>query len=231
MQLVIQQFGTEQTPIVVIEGLHAQPASLVEAAGHMQWIRENRYYPGIRAQVPGDYLSPLLQQAAPALKSAYGLDTSSGLASAAISNAFCCFSMVTNPPETLLPIQSLPHFDATNGQQLAMLHYLCDKPFRGTRFFQHSETGFENILEDRQARYQALAGPLLEQVQPGYASECGAWYATIGEVEARFNRVVFYPASLLHSGIVEKRQLLPDSVENGRLTITGFIDLSSKVTW
>lgn len=231
MQVTIKHLGAEQTPLVIIDNAYPQPEQLVEVARHSQWLRENPYYPGMRAQVPPDYLGPLLETASEALQQAYDLDTRAGLASAAIKNAFCCFSMVTKPPASLQPIQSLPHFDATNGQQLAMLHYLCDKPFRGTGFFRHRESGFENILDERVAEYQAQAGRHLEHVQPGYASECGEWYEKIGEVEARFNRVAFYPASLLHSGIVDSGENLSDNVAQGRLTITGFIDVTKQLKW
>ncbi|GAA5525490.1 hypothetical protein Maes01_02060 [Microbulbifer aestuariivivens] len=231
MQASIERLGAERTPIVVIDNAHPQPELLLEMAQRGQWLRENPYYPGMRAQVPADYLGPLLAKVSAALQQAYGLDTGAGLASAQIQNAFCCFSMVTKPPQALLPIQSLPHFDATNGRQLAMLHYLCDKPFHGTALFRHRQSGFENILDERISTYQAQAGKHLEQVQPGYASECGQWYERIGEVEASFNRVAFYPASLLHSGIVENGEPLSDQPASGRLTITGFIDLTDKLVW
>lgn len=231
MQVRIAHFGTERTPVVIIDDMHPHPEQLVDVAQHGQWLRENPNYPGIRAQVPADYLNKILENAAEPLQRAFALDTRSGLSSNAIQNAFCCFSMVTRPPETLKPIQSLPHFDALSGQQLAMLHYLCDKPFRGTRFFKHKESGFENILQDRISAYEAYAGKLVDAVQPGYSSQCGAWYQAIGEVEAKFNRVAFYPASLLHSGIVESSAALSDHAAEGRLTITGFIDTTVRLSW
>nr|WP_255774808.1 DUF6445 family protein [Microbulbifer zhoushanensis] len=79
--------------------------------------------------------------------------------------------------------------------------------------------------------HNGLASPLLELVRPGYASECDEWYETVGEVAATFNRVAFYPASLLHSGVVEPGQQLPDHISNGRLTITGFINLAAPLSW
>ena len=231
MQANIQRLGAERTPLVIIDGLYPDADRLVTAAEQSQWIRENPNYPGIRAQVPADYLNRTLQLAAEPLQQAFGLDTRNGLSSDVIRNAFCCFSVVTKPPETLQPIQSLPHFDAVSGQQLAMLHYLCDEPFRGTRFFRHKESGFENILQDRVSAYQAQAGSVLDSVQPGYASQCAPWFEPIGEVQARFNRVAFYPASLLHSGIVESGERLSDNARDGRLTITGFIDIASPIRW
>lgn len=231
MQVNIEFVGTERTPVVIIDDLYPGPEQLLSAAEQIQWIRENPNYPGIRAQVPADYLNHTLQLAAGPLQQAFALDTGNGLSSDVIRNAFCCFSMVTNPPETLKPIQSLPHFDAVTGQQLAMLHYLCDTPFRGTRFFRHKESGYENILQDRVSIYQEQAGKLVNRVQPGYASQCAPWYEAIGEVTAKFNRVVFYPASLLHSGVVGSGETLSDNAREGRLTITGFIDIASKLSW
>lgn len=231
MQVNIEYVGAERTPVVIIDDLFPGPEELLSAAEQSQWIRENPNYPGIRAQVPSDYLNRTLQLAAEPLRQAYALDTGKGLSSDVIHNAFCCFSMVTRPPETLKPIQSLPHFDAVSGRQLAMLHYLCDTPFRGTRFFRHKESGYENVLQDRVSTYQEQAGKLVEAVQPGYASQCAPWYEAIGEVAAKFNRVAFYPASLLHSGIVESGETLSDNAREGRLTITGFIDITSKLSW
>ena len=227
----IEFLGVERTPVVIIDDMYPGPRQLLEFAEQTQWLRENPNYPGIRAQVPTDYLNKILEGASEPLQHAFGLDMRDGLASDAVHNAFCCFSMVTKPPEDLKPLQSLPHFDAVSGKQLAMLHYLCDKPFRGTRFFRHKESGFENILHDRVAIYQAQAGKLVEAVQPGYASGCAAWYEPLGEVAARFNRIAFYPASLLHSGIVEKGNPLSDNAHEGRLTVTGFIDTTSRIHW
>ena len=226
MQVNIEFVGAERTPVVIIDDLYPAPEQLLSAAEKSQWIRENPNYPGIRAQIPADYLHRTLQLAAEPLRQAFALDTTDGLSSEVIRNAFCCYSMVTKPPETLKPVQSLPHFDAVSGQQLAMLHYLCDTPFRGTRFFQHKESGYENILQGRVSIYQEQAGKLVKTVQPGYASQCTPWFKAIGEVAAKFNRVAFYPASLLHSGIVESGEQLSDNAREGRLTITGFIDLA-----
>nr|WP_010130491.1 DUF6445 family protein [Microbulbifer agarilyticus] len=231
MQVNIEFWGVDRTPVVIIDDLYPDAEQLISTAEHAHWIRENPNYPGIRAQVPADYLSKTLKLAAEAIRQAFGLDLHNGLASAAIRNAFCCFSLVTQPPETLKPIQSLPHFDAVTGQQLAMLHYLCDEPFSGTRFFKHKESGLENVLHEQASAYQTQVGTLLGSVKPGYASQCNEWYEAIGDVAAKFNRVAFYPASLLHSGVVDNGELLSDSARHGRLTITGFIDLASKLEW
>src|SRR5690606_27492170 len=67
----------------------------------------------------------------------------------------CAFSIVSIPPEELSPGQRRPHFDATDPNLMALLHFAGDSATGGTAFYRHRRTGFETIRPDRLVRFTA----------------------------------------------------------------------------
>ncbi|AWL10725.1 hypothetical protein HMF8227_00217 [Saliniradius amylolyticus] len=216
--------GTEQTPVISLAGDFSHQR-LAMAATQETWIPGGNAYPGIRAQVPGDYFEQLIKQMAPALKQAYGLTPEQ------IDEAFCCFSLATQCEQQLTRLQSVPHFDAITGRQLAMVHYLCESPFDGTGFFRQRQTGIENVTQDNLDRYQTVLDSYIKDVEPGYSRYCDQYYDCLYQQPAQINRIVLYPASLLHSGLVNDDRRLTDDPQSGRLTITGFLNFTHPVSY
>jgi len=95
-------------------------------------------YPGVRADISSDYASYLR---------AFFIDNIAAIFGAFDSGSWSVQSKIclaNKAPTDLSPIQSIPHFDTSNVNQIAAVHYLCDAPFQGTSFYQHRTSGFES---------------------------------------------------------------------------------------
>ena len=218
-----QIIGSEQTPLLIIDGLLNDSHWLQQQAlaGDYQADPAN-FYPGIRCQTPALYqqalsaLLPLLQRVYAPKAQQLRLLTSA-------------FSLASTPAEQLKPIQMLPHFDTVEPLQLAMVHYLCDASHGGTAFYRHQYTGFERIDAARLPSYatllkqQAMAARLHEN--PSYMSGDTELFQQIAKVEARVNRAIIYPGNLLHSGDIRQIGANAADPAHGRLTISSFLQL------
>ena len=56
----------------------------------------------------------------------------------------------------------------------------------------------------------------------GYMCGSNAWFERVLSVEPRWNRMIVYPGTVLHSGDIASPRLLSDDPRQGRLTINGF---------
>lgn len=217
--------GQEQTPLLIVDDFIAEPKSLIDyAESHAVFAPTDDFYPGVKAGTPPAYGQQVVQQCAALLAEVF-----TGQRNQALTSIEHSFAMATAKTESLLPIQCIPHFDAADGQQLAMVHYLCDSRFGGTAFYRHKQTGFERILRERQERYCSVLGSQATSVglpQQDYINGSTDLFEQIYSVEAKFNRAVIYPAALLHSGNVSNmaRHTAP---RQGRLTITSAVAFAS----
>ena len=106
-----------------------------------------------------------------------------------------------------------------------MVHYLADVPGSGTAFFRHRMTGIDRLDSSNVADYVAIAqreGP--ETV--GYVQGANAHYELLYRVDERPDRLLIYPASLLHSGIIPPDMILDSDPLKGRLTANYFLRLT-----
>ncbi|EGF91107.1 histidyl-tRNA synthetase, class IIA [Asticcacaulis biprosthecium C19] len=215
----VDYVGAERSPVLVIDNLCADPAALLTAAETAHFIDIGPTYPGVRAPAPAGYGDWVLKVFERQLREVFGGAAPWGF-------DLCAFSMVTTPPDALSALQSLPHFDGAEPTRLAFLHYLCDEAHGGTSFYRQMSTGFERLSPDRLGNYldhlRVDSNGLESQ---GYTVGTSAIFERIGGVEAQFNRAVFYPGSLLHSGDILAPQRLSENVHTGRLTINGFVVL------
>src|SRR5665213_1843109 len=95
------------------------------------------------------YASETLRTAAPFIGGALDVD--------AFDLIEASFSMVTAPPATLVPAQRAPHFDSTDPDHIALLHYLSDTPGTGTAFYRQRATGIEMVDEANVSGFVAAA--------------------------------------------------------------------------
>lgn len=214
------RIGCEQQPVVVIEDALANPASLVEfAARDAKFAPSGNYYPGLRGEpLPRPYIAALLRAFNPLIGETFGIATGGAL------NGNFNFGLATVPAANLSLLQRLPHFDTTNGNQIAALHYLCEASHGGTAFFRHRATGFESIDEARRAEYfETLKREVASQPPPArYMASDDSLYEQIARFDAKFNRVLLYRSRLLHSGSVNPDGLSTDP-HKGRLTANLFL--------
>jgi hypothetical protein len=215
--------GNSQSRIVVIDdftgaieqirGLAAQLAPFPPAAG--------TYYPGVRRFItPADtaaqaYTEDLLQAAAPFIGGTYDFDGFDCLEAS--------FSMVTHAPESLSANQRAPHFDDTDPNYLALLHYLSPTPGTGTAFYRHRATGIERVTAENVDALVTLFKLEGAQWPDGYINGSNQWFEEIGRVEARPDRLAIYQGSLLHSGLIPSDMPLNDDPLTGRLTANLFV--------
>ncbi|HEV7491883.1 MAG TPA: DUF6445 family protein [Rhodanobacteraceae bacterium] len=140
----------------------------------------------------------------------------------------CRLSMVTLPPEKLRPYQWLCHtdrsgLDATQSIQASVLYLFKDPALGGTSFYTPARPTdeiarlFADTTQLSNAAFAERWG-----IEPGYIGDSNAYFTRIGGVEARFNRLIFYDGSMLHSGDIPDPKRLSNDPTRGRLTFNGF---------
>ena len=212
-------FGTEQIPVLVIDDFYPDAQSLVEQAGPETGFasKDDDFYPGVKRDLKTPAYLGMLESLCGRLAKVF----------ARIADSECrvdssCYALTNLPAERLLPIQRIPHFDTTDKRQIAAVHYLCDSSCGGTSFYRHRATGFESISPERSQLYQQSLGRQATTEglpPPAYISGSTALFEKTGGVDALFNRIVFYPSNILHSGDI--RHLGGGAADTKRrLTIT-----------
>ncbi len=210
--------------MVVVDDMLADPAALVELIAETvdftPTASAGNFYPGLRAPAPGGYVQCLSAALGPLVAQAFG-----ELAGRTAQTS-ACVSVLTFPPSELNLAQRLPHFDAVDGGQLAVLHYLCDASHGGTAFYRHRSTGFETITEGRSAAYVTRLTREIEESPPPRAYVAGdtPLFEQIGSVDCRFDRVVIYRSRLLHSGNIAPDCNFSRDPRQGRLTANSFLN-------
>ncbi len=137
-------------------------------------------------------------------------------------------SMTTRAPQALRPAQWICHIDAMGMQPGEMIGacvlYLFDRPeLGGTSFYMPTRP-----LADTMALMQASSSLSPDRfsaeygIAPGYMTDSNAWFQRVATIPARWNRLIFYSGTVLHSGDIARPDLLTDDPATGRLTINGF---------
>ncbi len=206
--------GNSGYPLWTVDQAHPAPLELRLAASQMPFSRNSGdYYPGLRAPAPPGYAE---------WAAAFLGQILCGNRPCEIDIKNVAVSIACDDPGTLSPIQLIPHFDSTDADLLACVHYLCEPPFLGTGFFRHRRSGLERIGPTALHSWEmALAADARDHGLPKdhFVDSDSASFEMIGEAELRFNRLVVYPANCLHSGLLNGTTLNADPAK-GRLTIT-----------
>lgn len=140
----------------------------------------------------------------------------------------CRLGMVTLPPQALRPFQWLCHsdhfgLDRTQSIQASVLYLFRDEALGGTSFY--AATGTPQATRQLFGDASSLGAEAFTArygVPPGYMVASNDYFRLVGTVPARWNRMVFYDGSLLHSGHITAPDRLTDEPANGRLTFNGF---------
>lgn len=213
----LHRVGRGGIPVVTVDHIWPDPAGVIAMAAAMApFPPAGHHYPGVRrviaAQDPAfAYVEALLERAAPYLAGAYDI--------AAFDLIEASFSAVTTAPGALDAVQRAPHFDATDPAHFAVMHYLRETA--GTAFYRHRASGIEQVTEANLPAY--LAHARREAAPAGYITGSNPHYEAIGAVEGIANRLVIYPGSLLHSGIITPETVLSADPALGRLTTNMFV--------
>jgi hypothetical protein len=220
MTPALHRFGESQSPVVTLDGFSGDPAGIVEIAAALAPYPADHgtYYPGLRRIVTEadaaayGYVAQMLEAAAPYLGGAFGF--------ARFDLLEASFSMVTAAPDALTLPQRAPHFDSTDPDYVALLHYLSETP--GTAFYRQRLTGIERV-DDRNFSSFIHAAKRESATLTGYTSSSNAHFEQIGQVAGTRDRLAIYQGCLLHSGIIPPGMTFSDDPRRGRLTANIFI--------
>jgi len=215
----LRKIGAEQQPLLVVDDVLDDAWAMIDAARSADFYAPpHTHYPGLNANLPESYYRTVVTALRGPIEAAFGLSSQAYL------KYFGYFGLATTPADRAEPIQKIPHHDGPDPNRLAMIHYLCRAPYRGTGFFRHRTTGFESVDVERQGAYVAAAEAELARAIPmSYAGSDTADYEMIGEAELVFNRLVLYRGHVLHSALLEPEVGGSDPAR-GRLTANGFIE-------
>jgi hypothetical protein len=216
------RIGRDQQPIVVIDDFFPAPEALRESAQSSIYEPARNLYPGIRAELPDFYWSgEHVRRCLTAIARGFNLTGRMKLLDSS-------FSMVTTPRDELSIGQRLPHPDAFNPRQIALVHFLAHDFTEGTAFYRHRSTGLQSITEtDREAYFRKVEDELERcgPPPPGYMLGDNEFFEQIFAVEAKFNRAVLYRGQQLHSGAIGPHTPLNADPSKGRLTVTAFMTI------
>ena len=225
MKPELRRVGNSQSPVVVIDDFSGSAEDIARIADALAPYPpiEHNYYPGVRRVItPADtdaneYAMRTCREAARFIGGAFDVD--------AFDLKQANFSVVTVPPGDLQPVQRAPHFDSTDSNLIAMLHYLRVPPGSGTAFYRQRATGIERITDENCARYVERAKADAARLEPdsGYIHGSNDFYEEIGMVEAVPDRLIIYHGGLLHSGVIPPGMSLSPDPREGRLTGNYFL--------
>jgi len=212
--------------IVFIDDFLEDPQALVDAACESRFKPaaapgEGKGYPGLRAPAPEAYTRALTELVEPLVKANFEVP-----AQLHIKVGLSAFSLTTTPPEDLGPMQCTPHFDASTPHHMAALLWLCGERHGGTGFYRHNATGWQRITADNREPYLDAYHAEANCRRPAqrYFDRSDAQFTFLGMMPARFNRLVVYPGSLLHSACIHPGHSLSSDPRQGRLTVNTFYD-------
>ena len=220
----IRIVGNERTPVIVVDDPIVATDALKELAVQDKHFHVHRHdgYPGVRTELPGDYVDALAPLLTSLLRDVYEIPDSHEY-----KLIHRLYSLITTPPEDLGILQRVPHFDALTGWYFATVHYLNSGSYAGTGIFRHRPTGFERITEDRYPDYVQAAEAYMKANGPPaaeYMASTNDHYELIEEIEYRPNRLLIYPSNLLHSSLIRSSRNIDWNPSTGRLTANIFIN-------
>lgn len=218
-EIRVDRVGIEREPVVTVDGFATDPDTLREAAALAKFGPIGQYYPGDRAPVPPLYFKLVRGALRQVLVEFF--DYRSG---AEILRSY--YSLATMAPHQLSLPQRIPHTDAYDDDQVAVVHFLNREDLGGTAFFRHRSTGFETVNAQRVERYHgSLSSDFrrLGEPEPAYIGGNSPLFERTHICAHRFNRAVIYRGKMLHCADLANTPNLPDGVEHGRLTAATFI--------
>ncbi len=217
-RVALRRLGREGLPLAIIDDAFLEPEALVRAAEATRFIPPpNTVYPGLNAPPPATYGDMLIQVLRPLLDQVFGLPGHVPLKPASF------FALATAAPETLDPVQKVPHHDSTDPFIFATVHFLCRGEQGGTAFYRHVPTGYEYVDAERVGDYAPrMRQETQAEPNPAHAGRDTPNYELIDEAAAVFNRVILYRSISLHSGLLGQSTLSPDP-RSGRLTLNTII--------
>lgn len=214
-----ERIGHQGTAVAVVDDCLAAPEAAAALAASLGYSPIGPYYPGVRASLGPDVAAAFGAALGDIIADALSLE-------AARWAGDCFFSIVTARPESLAPIQRLPHFDGLEDARIAAVLFLASADFGGTSFYRHRTTGFETV---NAARYPAYGAALKADVArhglppAAYIGDGAPLFDEIATFEPVFNRLLLYRGAALHCSRMRNAEALSADPRKGRLTLNLFL--------
>lgn len=218
-EIRVEWIGSEREPVVTVDEFASDAEAFRRAATGTVFAPIGEYYPGGRAAVPPRYLA-MIDDLLPDILSEFFGYRGGG----EVLRSY--YSMATTAPEQLSLPQRVPHTDAYDDDQVAVLHFLGHEDLGGTAFFRHRSTGFETVNAQRVEKFhESLAADFARfgEPKPAYIGSDSPLFERTHICAPRFNRALIYRGKLLHCAALENTGALPDNIEHGRLTVATFV--------
>ena len=142
-------------------------------------------------------------------------------------------AMVTTPANALEPRQRICHRDSAwidPAQTIAasVLYLFEDETLGGTNFYRPRlpEDSIRQLVHDSSLMDRPGFDARHPSIAQDYMRESNDYFERIGQVPARWNRMIFYDGRLFHSGEVGNPKALSGDPHAGRLTLNGFFTCS-----
>ncbi|MFC3116302.1 DUF6445 family protein [Cellvibrio fontiphilus] len=224
MNVQILDIGNEQNKVICIDNFFSDPNRLVDVAAKSLFApyaaaTQRKGYPGVRTAAPADYSLSLVNSVNELVRREFSIASPASIK--LLQEAMC---LMTVPESALGPLQTIPHFDASNPHFFATLLYLCDEAHGGTGFYRHNATGYETITPERCDHYLDVCYEELntKRREKRYFADTDAAFTKTGFVPAKFNRLVIYQGCILHSANILSDISLQADPRKGRLTANVF---------
>lgn len=218
MRTRVDHVGHDRAPVIVVDDVWPEARALFEhAAGRTDYGASSLYYPGVRCAAPREYAEAIVQSLAAVIHEALGIEGTLAITDSVIS-------LVTTPPEKLVPFQRVPHYDSTDPNRVALLHYLCASG--GTSFYRHRSSGTETVTTEAEDAYIRQVNAEVRSSgmpPPRYVDGDSPLFERIGKYEAEFNRALIYRGSMLHSVNVPADFVPDTNPRTGRLSVNTFL--------
>ncbi|MBU2894280.1 hypothetical protein KO495_13250 [Colwellia sp. D2M02] len=139
-------------------------------------------------------------------------------------------SLVTCPPTDLSANQKMPHVDSCNDDDYAFVHYLSGQALGGTSFYRYKP---KNLIAFTQ-QHQAVVPEMLEKVtqspeeHASYITQSTSLFEQVLTIDAQPNRLIIYPANILHSANLVSNESYCGDINQGRLSISSFASITTK---
>ena len=223
MHTRVDYVGHDRAPVIVVEEVWPDAGSLFEqAASRTDYGTSSLYYPGLRCAAPQEYARAIVDSLSTLIHGAFGMNGVLAITDSVIS-------LVTTPPENLVPFQRVPHYDSTDPSRVALLHYLCASG--GTSFYRHRGSGIETVTAATEDDYirQVNAEVRATGMPPAaYVDGDSALFERIARYDAAFNRALIYRGNMLHSVNVPPGFVPDTNPRTGRLSVNTFLLASAQ---
>jgi Family of unknown function (DUF6445) len=227
---------SEKAFCVIVDDFLEDPDMLVEFASRHPgaFSNPNIGYPGVQLRVDDDAMKEIFRFVRSKMSKHYMFMRGRiGIRS--------LLSMVTLPPDRLSSMQRICHIDPNpdpgRAKYAALIYLFKDERLGGTSFYRwmDEELVWKGVALLRKA---ASEGEQFMQKHfktfrepPQYMTESNEIAERLCTIAPRFNRFVFYPGDIPHSGAITAPELLSDDFGKGRLTLNLFFSTLPKASF